>query len=1233
MAKEIATKTKLDTRIVAEKLPQANVPSQAPATTLTAGQAVQLLNKKIVLDADVSAAEQGTEDVVVAQAAGAASSGAAAGGAAAGVSTTALVVAGVAVAAAASNSNSSSPAVASSTTTPSTTTPSTTTPSGSTTTPSTTTPSTTTPSATTPTTTPTVAPASYALKTGAEKYDGTTGNDIVSGAVSTTGSAATLDGTDTLDGSTGTDTLRIEMQGDFAGVTTGSIKGFETLEINNTSLVGRTFNATGVKDVTAYVIDSAKAATGVTVQGVGNLADVTIKNQAGGATTLQFAAGALSTTADNAMKVGLDSVTGTSAFTANNIQAMTLSSKGANAINLDGSSELTSITATGDSTLGLRARVSGLQTVDASGVTGAVTGDFRTATSLKSVKTGAGDDTITVTSLGPVTVVDGGAGKNTLVMDDFGPGSFRPNVSNIQTLRVTDSTGTLNLNMDQAKGVETLTYDNLGGGITLQSLGANAITISSQGAQAAAQTIQALGTGATTFKSTAAAASTAGTNDTVVTSLTTSGSSLNIDVAARTNMTGTFTANSATSVELNANGGFTGNIVAGSARSLKVNAGENAAVNFAGGTFTLLDTISATSKSNVTFGALAALNTATFSGQGSSTQTLTTGNIGLPAATGAINLTASGFQGGITIGTVDSTEATKLNFSGATGSVTTGALGTATTGGSMSFVGTKLGTNIVGAVNAGRAKDISIDASGSLGNVTVGAVSTTDGLANAVTGALAMRSGTATIDVTNTSGDVTIGAVTAGTVTFKASGVTGGVNGAAAGAVTGSTINAVTANIVGSTTGANTFANVTANNVTYTGGLGVDTLNITGQRTNSTANFNETASLNISTGAGNDVVTFTAAANTQVETITGTVNLGAGAGNTLTLNAAATNTTFNASGLTVQGLNPTVIANGGAALAANVLATNTDWGLVAIVGAGAAGQNIAGVAAAANHITGTAGADTIVGGNLSDTIVGGGGNDNLQGGSGGDFFVIGQATFAGTIDGGGGTDQIRLTATTDFTGATLTSIEAVRIASAANADTAGIVAMTFDGAQLNGQSIAFTEVNAAAGNDTILVNGTANADTINLGGITFTSGTTTTAGLSVVAAGGNDTITGTAGSDTITGGAGSDTISTGNGNDVVIFDSPATTDTITDYVVANDSIQLSKAAMAGLGLVGALTAPEFESGAGLTAAASVTGRIVYNTTTGALYYDADGSGATAAVQIATFTSAPVLVVGEFAIIA
>jgi Ca2+-binding RTX toxin-like protein len=154
-----------------------------------------------------------------------------------------------------------------------------------------------------------------------------------------------------------------------------------------------------------------------------------------------------------------------------------------------------------------------------------------------------------------------------------------------------------------------------------------------------------------------------------------------------------------------------------------------------------------------------------------------------------------------------------------------------------------------------------------------------------------------------------------------------------------------------------------------------------------------------------------------------------------------------------------------------------------------------------------------------------------------------------------------------------------------------------------------------------------------IGGTTGFSITNSGAAATLVGSAFGDTITGGAGADTITGGAGADTITLGLGADTLVLNNFATADTIADYAVVDDSIQLSKAVFTALGALGTLTAAEFVSGAGTVAGADATDRIAYNLTNGDLYYDADGSGVGAAVLIGTFTGAPALVVTEFTIVA
>ena len=58
----------------------------------------------------------------------------------------------------------------------------------------------------------------------------------------------------------------------------------------------------------------------------------------------------------------------------------------------------------------------------------------------------------------------------------------------------------------------------------------------------------------------------------------------------------------------------------------------------------------------------------------------------------------------------------------------------------------------------------------------------------------------------------------------------------------------------------------------------------------------------------------------------------------------------------------------------------------------------------------------------------------------------------------------------------------------------------------------------------------------------------------------------------------------------------------------------------------------FVKGAGVTSAADSSDRIIYNTTSGALFYDADGLGGTAAVQIALIGNKAILTSDDFVVI-
>ena len=119
----------------------------------------------------------------------------------------------------------------------------------------------------------------------------------------------------------------------------------------------------------------------------------------------------------------------------------------------------------------------------------------------------------------------------------------------------------------------------------------------------------------------------------------------------------------------------------------------------------------------------------------------------------------------------------------------------------------------------------------------------------------------------------------------------------------------------------------------------------------------------------------------------------------------------------------------------------------------------------------------------------------------------------------------------------------------------------------------------------------------------------------------NNILTGNSGANTLNGGAGTDTLKGAAGNDVLtggtgkdIFQlTTLSKDTITDFSVVDDTIQLENSVFTQLTAIGVLNAANFKTGA---TAADANDYVIYNSGTGALYYDADGSGGGVATQIA-----------------
>ena len=255
---------------------------------------------------------------------------------------------------------------------------------------------------------------------------------------------------------------------------------------------------------------------------------------------------------------------------------------------------------------------------------------------------------------------------------------------------------------------------------------------------------------------------------------------------------------------------------------------------------------------------------------------------------------------------------------------------------------------------------------------------------------------------------------------------------------------------------------------------------------------------------------------------------------------------------------------------------------------------------AAIALTGNALANLLLGNGGANLLNGGGGADEMRGGRGHDLYIVANPGDTAVEGPGAGVDMVR------------SSIDFVLGANVENLVLTGADAIDGDG---NSRANILSGNNAAnvlrgfEGNDSI--DGGRGADELRGGP-------------------GKDTIAGGFGADRIFGGQGSDSLSGGGGADAFSFDGDlgaSNVDAILDFSVADDTILLNLAIFSELAAEGVLAPSAFRAG---TAAADADDRILYDTATGRIFYDADGTGDQAAILFATVTPGTTLTSADFA---
>jgi Ca2+-binding RTX toxin-like protein len=238
-----------------------------------------------------------------------------------------------------------------------------------------------------------------------------------------------------------------------------------------------------------------------------------------------------------------------------------------------------------------------------------------------------------------------------------------------------------------------------------------------------------------------------------------------------------------------------------------------------------------------------------------------------------------------------------------------------------------------------------------------------------------------------------------------------------------------------------------------------------------------------------------------------------------------------------------------------------------------------------NDIKGNALNNKLNGAAGNDTLDGGTGNDTLTGGSGDDIFIIDSAKDVVVEATNGGNDTVQTKVDLLTTAANIENIELQD----------GVI-------YVNGSSSA----NKITGND----------GHNNLNGL-----------------GGNDSLDGGAGPDALNGGTGNDTLTGGTEADAFVFNtalaSTSNVDTITDFAVGEDQILLSHSVFTKF-VIGDLDASYFVQGSS-PVASNAHAAILFNQSTGDLYYDSDGTGAVASIKFAHLDGVASLSSSDFVI--
>jgi Ca2+-binding RTX toxin-like protein len=359
-----------------------------------------------------------------------------------------------------------------------------------------------------------------------------------------------------------------------------------------------------------------------------------------------------------------------------------------------------------------------------------------------------------------------------------------------------------------------------------------------------------------------------------------------------------------------------------------------------------------------------------------------------------------------------------------------------------------------------------------------------------------------------------------------------------------------------------------------TGDIVVNYTNLNAGTVSNGTTFSEIESIILTTGSGNDTINLSAAVDSNIHSGSGQDAITTGAGNDYLYGEAGNDTLNGAAG--------------------------NDYLY------GGIGDDYLDGGAGNDYLYGEAGNDTLNGGDGNDTLNGGTGDDVMNGGLGTDTYFIDSASDSIFEDTNAGIDSVN----TSITWTLGNNLENLTLTGTSAIDGIGNILNNTIAGNSGANNLFGNE-----GNDSLSGN---NGDDLLDGGT------------------GDDTLLGGSGNDVLIGNFGNDVLTGSTGADIFVLNSPNQgVDRITDFSSVDDTLHVSAA-----GFGGGLTAGDFIMadqiliGSGAVATTSASQRFIYNTSTGALFFDADGNQTGfGAVQIATLSNKPTIGSNDIFVIA